>query len=82
VIIYRGLLKIFQKNLCVFDEQIIMELNMKTTKEKETDILVKKSSDLHVKTNPSLDKFRGEEFEPPKLKKIREKFKNPVIIQR
>jgi hypothetical protein len=32
--------------------------------------------------NEELSKYSGPEFEPPKLKKIREKFKGPIIIHR
>ncbi len=32
--------------------------------------------------DPSLDKYKGPEFDPPKLKEIEKKFSKPVTIKR
>ena len=47
---------------------------------KNQDLIDKMLAGTTFTTNEELSKYRGPEFEPPKLKKIREKFKGPVII--
>ena len=39
-----------------------------------------KTREMVFTTDESLNKYKGPEFEPPKLKGIRERFKNGYII--
>ena len=49
---------------------------------KDKEKVVEKAREMVYTTNEALNKYRGPEFEPPKLKGINEKFKNGYIIHR
>jgi len=42
---------------------------------------VKKQPEMIFTVDESLDKYKGPEFESPKLKEIREQFKKPIVIK-
>jgi hypothetical protein len=50
----------------------------KKTKEQ----VVEKRPEMQFTVNEELNKYKGPEFEPPKLKGIREKFSRGIIIHR
>jgi len=49
---------------------------------KNKEQVVEKMPDLVFTIDESLNKYKGPEFEPPKLKGIREKFSKGIIIHR
>jgi hypothetical protein len=49
---------------------------------KDTDKVVEKRYGMEFTTNEALNKYKGPEFEPPKLKGIREKFSRGYIIHK
>jgi len=53
---------------------------MKNQKNKEK--VVEKMPEVKFTINEDLNKYSGPEFEPPKLKGIREKFSKGIIIHR
>jgi hypothetical protein len=53
---------------------------MKETKKSKGQVGVMPEATFTV--NEDLKKYTGPEFEPPKLKRIREKFSSPIIIHR
>ena len=42
---------------------------------------VKKQPEMIFTVDESLNKYKGPEFESPKLKEIREEFKKPIVIK-
>jgi len=54
---------------------------MKESKKSKVEVIEKVfGSELTI--DESLNKYKGPEFEPPKLKGIREKFSRPIIIHK
>jgi len=49
---------------------------------KDKEQVVERLFGLELTVDDSLDKYKGAEFESPKLKKIREKISGPVLITR
>jgi len=49
---------------------------------KNKEKVVEKAREMVFTVDESLNKYKGPEFEPPKLKGIRKKFKNGIIIHR
>jgi hypothetical protein len=54
---------------------------MKEQKEHKEQV-VEKRPEMQFTINEDLNKYKGPEFEPPKLKKVREKFSKGIIIHR
>ena len=51
-------------------------------KKKNKEQVVEKMFGMEFTIDESLNKYKGPEFEPPKLKGIREKFSKGIIIHR
>jgi hypothetical protein len=51
-------------------------------KEEKKEKVVEKIFGMELTTNEALNKLRGPEFEPPKLKEIQKKLSKGIIIHR
>ena len=49
---------------------------------KDKEKVVEKIFGMELTTNEALNKFRGPEFEPPKLKEIQKRLSKGIIIHR
>jgi hypothetical protein len=71
------------KGIVIIFVMIIFNLSIKMKEQKKNkEKVVEKMFGMELTTNEALNKYRGPEFEPPKLKGINEKFKNGYIIHR
>jgi hypothetical protein len=50
--------------------------------EKKKEKVVEKMFGMEFTTNEALNKYKGPEFEPPKLKDIRKRFSKGIIIHK